>query len=76
MSTRELAAKIESLTSEQRYVVESLLEVLSTRPVEGRQRDLTNHPSFGAWAARKDLPADSDAAARDLRKRASRRESA
>jgi hypothetical protein len=76
MSTNELAAKLKSLSPEQRQVVESLIELLAKAPTPMKQRDLTDHPSFGAWASRNDLAADSDAAARELRKRAVRRESA
>jgi len=76
MSANELAAKIKSLNPEQRKVVESLVRDLMERPALRNQPDLKDHPSFGAWAKRKDLPADSDAAARSLRKRAGRRESA
>lgn len=76
MSASELAAKLKSLSPEQRKVVESLIELLASGAAPKKQRDLTGHSSFGAWAGRNDLPADSDAAARDLRKRAGRRESA
>ena len=75
MSTNELATKINALSPEQRQVVESLIQLLADGGVTAKQRKLTGHPSFGAWAERKDMP-DTDAAARELRKRASRRESA
>jgi len=76
MSTNELAAKLKSLSPAERKIVESLIELLANGGTAKKQRDLTGHPSFGAWAGRRDLPADSDAAACDLRKRAGRRESA
>lgn len=76
MSTNELAARLKALSPEQRKIVESFIKSLAKEPAPSRQRDLTGHSSFGAWAGRKDLPADSDRAARDLRRRAGRRESA
>jgi hypothetical protein len=76
MSTNELAAKLKALSREQRDVVEALIELLAEGTAPPKQPALTGHSSFGAWSGRKDLPADSDTAARDLRKRAGRRESA
>ena len=76
MSINELAAKVKALKPEQRQVVETLVMLLAEEADSAPQADLTNHPSFGAWADRDDLPADTDAAARQLRKRAGRRESA
>jgi hypothetical protein len=76
MSTSELTAKLKLLSPEQRQVVESLIQVLTDRPAPNKQRDLTGHSSFGTWSGRKDMPADSDAMARELRKRVARRESA
>jgi hypothetical protein len=75
MSTNELAAKLKLLAPEQRRIVELLVEAL-VENAPGIQRDLKGHRSFGAWADRTDLPADSDAASRELRKRAARRERA
>ena len=72
MSARELAAKLESLSPEHRKVVETLIELLAACRAKTKQRDLTGHPSFGAWSGRKDLPADSNAAARVLRKQANK----
>jgi hypothetical protein len=76
MSAKELISKLKSLGPEQRKVIESLIELLADSPSAAtprQQSDLTDHPSFGAWAHRKDLPADSDEAARDWRKQAVRR---
>lgn len=75
MSTKELLAKLKALGPEQRQAVESLIRLLAAPGAEKPrgQRDLTDHPSFGAWASRKDLPADSDEAAREWRKQAARR---
>lgn len=74
MSANELAAKLKSLRPEQRQVVESIIDLLAETVVPAKQRDLTNHPSFGAWANRKDMPSDTDAAARELRKKVGRRD--
>ncbi len=76
MSTGELAAKLKLLSPEQRQMVESLIQVQADRAAPTEQRDLTGHSSFGAWSGRKDLPPDSDAMARELRKRVARRDSA
>jgi hypothetical protein len=76
MSANELAAIVKALKPEHRQVVEALVALLSEETDAKAQPDLTNHPSFGAWANRRDLPADTHAAARELRKRAGRRESA
>jgi len=73
MSTNELATKLKSLPPEQRQLVEKLVDLLAENPTPKKQPALKGHPSFGAWAGRKDLPADSDTAARELRKRAGRR---
>ena len=76
MPANELAAKLKALTPEQRQVVESIINLLAESSPTAKQRDLTNHPSFGAWANRQDLPSDTDIAARELRKRVGRRGSA
>ena len=76
MSGNELAAKIKALSPQQRQMVESFIESLAGAPPASGSRDLTNHPAFGAWAGRQDLASDSDAAARELRQRAARRDQA
>ncbi len=76
MSANELAAKIKSLSPQQRRIIESLIDSLMTSAPAVGQPDLTDHPAFGAWGQRPDLSADSDAAARDLRRRAAQREPA
>jgi hypothetical protein len=73
MTLNQLASKLAALSPEQRQVVELLVELLARPPRKSQQRDLTDHPSFGAWAKRADLPKDSDLATRELRERAVRR---
>jgi hypothetical protein len=73
MTLNQLTAKLAALPPDERHVVESLVELLGRQSAAPKPRDLTGHPSFGAWSERADLEDDSDRVARKLRIRASRR---